>query len=118
MNNDVEYIVAVIGLTLLAAAAGWLHAIWNGRRAPAHLHETDLPSLLPANAPLVSILRTVAEDVEASGRQVADGLRDVARVIQVAATEPVGEHLRERMAGIVDEHASVLKRGSQRIREG
>ncbi len=114
MSEDAFYILgmSVLGVVALAGLA------WMAMRSPKEEPAAELPTLLPANAPLVAVLRTVAADVEESGRRTADGLRDIARVIQLSATEPVAPAIRERIANFIDEPAAVLKRSAQRIREG
>lgn len=106
-----------------AALLGVASSLMSRRNRPSVLDDdpertpVERPTLLPANVPLVAVLRDAASNIELSGLRVADGLRDVARVIQVSATEPVSEGLRARVANVVDEHAGVLKRVGQRIRE-
>lgn len=111
--TDPETLVIISALVGAGCMAGWGLA---AAREPKPV--ADVPVLHPGNANLVAILRAVAGDVEAGGQRCADGLRDIARVIQISATEPVEERLRVRVGGIVEDFASVPMRGAQRIKEG
>ena len=112
MNESFELALGLV-VVAMAVLLGWMRAAAKDTPTPV-----ERPTLLPANAPLVAVLRTVATDIEASAQRCADGLRDIARVIQISATEPVEERLRDRVGGIVDDHAAVIRQGGQRIRGG
>jgi hypothetical protein len=113
--SEPQFFLIVVGAAVALGIAGAVRIKrWQAEDAPA----PELPTLFPGNAPLVAVLRVVAADVEESGRRAADGLRDIARVIQVSATEEVSAGHRTRIAGFVKDHASVLQRGAQRIDEG
>lgn len=64
---------------------------------------------------LAAVLPSVADAIELSALRVADGLRDIAKAMNghSASTHP----LRDRIAGLVEDHGDVVKLGAHRIRE-
>lgn len=110
-----------IGATAVTAAVAF--AFWGARRrelvtaSREEVTPVARPVLNAANRPLVEVLLTVATSVELSGHAVADGLRDIAKTIRLFESTPVGDVLRERIARVVDEHGSAVKRGAIEIRE-
>lgn len=77
------------------------------------LHAT----LNPANKPLVDVLYAVAADVEASSMRIADGLRDIARTLQLVTAHKVDDATQGKIAHFVDEFADTLKRAAVAIEE-
>lgn len=73
---------------------------------------TQRPVLNDANRAAVMVLHNLALQLEATPR----ALGDIARTIQLAA-DPVTDLQRERIAKILDEHAAVVARGAQEVRE-
>jgi hypothetical protein len=73
----------------------------------------DRPTLNPANRPLVAVLYGLASELS----RTPDALKDIARTIQIHTPDPVDEVTRERLARVLDEHAGVVKRGAQEVRE-
>ena len=90
-------------------------------RAPAHLHDpprpeltpVDKPTLNPRNGPFVSVLYGLAGELS----KTPDALKDLARTIQLHEVNPVSDVTRERVARVLDEHAGIVKRGAQEVRE-
>jgi len=74
------------------------------------------PVMNADNVPLVDVLYHLGNAIELSATSVADGLRDIAKTIQLTP-DPVTDLMRERIARVVEEHAIVVKVGAQRIRE-
>lgn len=113
---DIVLVVAIAFLITLGA-----YRVVDGRTAaplePEELTPIERPTLNPSNAPLVTVLYGVAASVEESGSRVADGLRDIARTIQMFENQPVGDLMRERIARQLDEHSNAVKRGAQHVRE-
>jgi hypothetical protein len=84
----------------------------NGHKTPS-----ILPALLPENRPLATVLIQVANEIELSGVNTADALRDMARAVQIGATDVVGQKTKDRIADLVDKHGGAVKRAAQRVRE-
>jgi hypothetical protein len=108
--------IAVVGLLCIAA-------VWFGLdpRPVAQLGDeeptpAERPSARHRAMPVVTVLFGVAAEVEASGVKVAEGLRDIARVIQLTGAG-ADERTLGKIAGLVDEHGSAVKREAQRILE-
>lgn len=119
MSETAFFIVGAAVLCVVALAG----MAWTAMRGPAFDGDEEptvreRPTLLPANANLVAVLYTVADDIEVSGQRVAGGLRDIAKVIQLGVTEPVATGLRARMAAFVRGNGAVHTRAAQRIEEG
>lgn len=120
MTSETAFFIVGAAVLCLAALAGMA---WTATRAPVfedteEVTARERPTLLPANANLVAVLYTVAEDIEVSGQRVAGGLRDIAKVIQMNATDKVAPGLRARVAAFVRGNGAVHNRAAQRIEEG
>lgn len=112
--------VAFIVFCATVVVAGM--ALSDRRRPPARrepftdtpeLTPIDRPILNPANRPLVVVLYGLASELS----RTPDALRDMARTIQLHEERAVDEVTRERLARVLDEHAGVVKRGAQEVRE-
>jgi hypothetical protein len=120
MTSETAFFVVGAAVLALAALAYLARAAYQGNGFDDEEEVTvrERPTLLPGNANLVAVLYTVADDIEVSGQRVAGGLRDIARVIQLNATEPVAAGLRARIAAFVRGNGAVHSRAAQRIEEG
>jgi len=118
--------VAIIVALATAATAAFFYAgrVERQRLAVAALRpardaevtHVDRPTLNAENQQLVGVLYAVASSIEGSGITVADGLRDIARTLQLAA-EKAPDGIAARVAGLVGDHGDVVKRDEQRIKE-
>jgi hypothetical protein len=115
------------GAVIVTAAAGVVAALifgidWHLRHrlpvASADLTPTvvERPTLNPDNKSLVSVLYGVASSIEGSGIKTADGLRDIARTLQLAEKK-APDSVRMRVADFVDEHGIDVRFEAQRIKE-
>lgn len=66
----------------------------------------------PANRELVQVLEELAEASHRTGH----ALEDIAAAIRWSPDPASGAH-RERIAGVLDEHAGDVRRGAQHVRE-
>lgn len=64
------------------------------------------PCLNPENRAFVAAMRMWADTVEAASLRVTSGMRDLATVIQLSATEPASPDIRRRVVGFAKDYTA------------
>lgn len=85
----------------------------NGAKTPA----IEPVVLNPENGPLVAAMLAVANALPEAAQTVADGIRDLARVVAINATERVPREIQDKASGFVEAFGRGVLGAAQRIKE-